>query len=225
MFLDISDVLDDLYGLESALKNPTPHDDYVDDTVDENLHILSLNDEQHVRDKFPRAAASLISRLGKANAKRREKLRFWRFKEEARLVSLSIKGQSEPEEERELGHPQDVHKPDANSAFVNTTIVSSKSSRDLSLIPSTIPSTLLSSIFDESPKVIANPPQREAESETSEDSYQISETSYAVTVNAKEDDTRIRMPKPPSEFYKDENFDCPYCFLHLTNVKTEKEWK
>jgi hypothetical protein len=213
---DITDIIDGFYCLESTLKDPAPHDLSTDEIWDRVPRISSHHDEQHAKNKFPLATSYVIRKLGAANAKRREYLHFLRLRGETRRVDevAPIADEVVPQSK-----PANMSRPTSTS--------DAKSLTKLSAIQSTIPSTELSSIFDVGVIGIdgATEPPQQVESLVEDGSDQISETSYAVTVNAKEGDVRLRMPKPPPPFYYNSPFDCPYCSIRLAHVNTEKDWK
>jgi hypothetical protein len=52
-----------------------------------------------------------------------------------------------------------------------------------------------------------------------------SATSYNVTVSTKDPNGPIRVPKPPNGYYEEEAFECPYCCVLLSDIRTMKAWK
>lgn len=188
-FSTVEDIIDDLFDFASTLQDPAPHDRIVNPLPAKIALAPSHFDIQHASSKFPMAPATLTQRLGEANWSRRSRLTYLKKNQEEKLKQIEKEGIND---ERSMARS----KPTISTAI------------------STMPSTVMQSIFD------GHRPASDSESEISD----ASATSYAVTM-AKGGDGPIRVPKPPPNFYEELPFECPVCFTLLNNIRTGKAWK
>jgi hypothetical protein len=184
LFTDVVETVDILYDLAPALLDPAPHDRIVDPLSKKIPPTDKGFDLRHARDKFPGASKELADRLGTANWFRRGRLNYMREKQNIKLRQIE-------------------------EARIRDQCSVAKSRQTTSTAISTVPSTVLPSIFDHS----------KSDSESN-----ASATSYAVTVT-KGPDGPIRVPRPPEEYYQELPFECPYCYISLANIRTMKSWK
>ena len=211
--LDITHIITCLYKLSITIQNPAPK---------ERLHrIASINvsyfkewDIQHIDEKFCPAADSdfkvaeyLSERLGKANTRRRQLLRYY----EAHHKKIA-KHIDDPSLKR-VSEPTETPKPEPVAPAVkdeNITIP-----RPATVYTTTTDSqTTVPTIKVELTEIVQN--------EQSED--QLSQTSFATSTNYKK--MRIRVPAPPNEFaaFQGMPFECPYCY-NITEIKGRQDWK
>ncbi|KAF8249120.1 hypothetical protein K440DRAFT_599255, partial [Wilcoxina mikolae CBS 423.85] len=74
--LDIANIVTCLYNLSIAIANPAPRD-RLEKCASIDVSHFQQHDIEHVSYKFPEAEEYLIERLGKANTKRRQLLRYY----------------------------------------------------------------------------------------------------------------------------------------------------
>ncbi|KAM7187261.1 hypothetical protein V8F33_011352 [Rhypophila sp. PSN 637] len=73
---DIGHVVDCLLRLSVTIRNPAPHDHFKSRTGSSISSLYEEWDIKHAREKFPKAAGSIVERLGKASAQRRQYLKY-----------------------------------------------------------------------------------------------------------------------------------------------------
>ncbi|KAI5810621.1 hypothetical protein BZA77DRAFT_391361 [Pyronema omphalodes] len=171
-------------------------------------------DINHVRDKYGLAenAQYLIERLGKANTKRRQLLKY-----------------NEQHHDRIAGRRRDVagHPVDADSTAgeepdrqdekgkgVERQDMVGCAEEDYSFGEgSTTMQTIVSTVYEDN--VPSSYEYRERDDDARSETG-FTETSYATSAGPTSSSDKLRVPAPPNG-YSDEPFQCPYCFKIVTN--------
>ena len=215
--LDITHIITCLYKLSIVIQNPAPK---------ERLHkIARINvsyfedwDIKHIKEKFCqepqgdfRVANYLSERLGKANTKRRQLLRYY----EAHHQKIA-KHIDDPSPSKIVHGPTSI--PTPATTTVGSTTVPEDISKDLERRTSLYTTTTDSQTTVPTIKVQLYPAIEDAQGED-----RLSQTSYATSTNNR---MRIRVPPPPDEIeaFDSMPFECPYCFT-ITTVKGRQDWK
>ena len=219
--LDIMHIITCLYKLSITIQNPAPK---------ERLHkIASINvsyfedwDIKHINEKFCpategdfRVAEYLSERLGKANTRRRQLLRYY----EAHHKKIA-KHIDDPSPSKIVRTPTNTPKP------VAPTVTDGGSTRASERVPGGLErrASLYTTTTDSQttvPTIKVELNQAVGNILLNED--QLSQTSYATSTNHR---MRIRVPPPPNEIaaFDDMPFECPYCFT-ITKIKGRQDWK
>jgi hypothetical protein len=201
LFLAIVGAITRLFKLSMVIRNPTPKDRYA------KIAAIKPYDPSydigHVWEKFPvaRTRPWLIERLGMANARRRDFLRY-RKKHRERLG-------------REVEDQPSIHKQDEPRKQVEQQDNTARSQMTRSQqTGSSLGQTKASTYVGSSEKI--------EDSETLSDTGR-SETSYATSVD--EDDVNILcIPPPPKPFDGRLPFECPYCYT-IQSPRSKNAWK
>jgi len=214
ILLDIGDIVTTLYQLSIAIRNPIPRD-RLHKIAAINVSHFEIWDIQHIAHKFPEAPKFLKERLGKANTKRRQIMKYYRkhhdtiaqyetsrAQETADAIELSaINKQSQPVAEKRgfadtEGGPEfgDAKGPDTTSTVLKS-------------------QTTVSAIMP------ATGPTSEAGSNAG-----YSNTSFATSANPQT--SPLHIPPPPNfnTAYDGQEFECPYCF-QLIRVSNLRAWR
>jgi hypothetical protein len=77
ILLDVSEINTDLLRLSKAMRNPAPHERFIN-AISTDTSYFNEHDQRHVADKFPKAAPFLLARLAKALSRRRQ---FFKYRE------------------------------------------------------------------------------------------------------------------------------------------------
>ena len=213
---DITHIITCLYKFSIAIQNPAPK---------ERLHKIELIkvshfedwDIRHIDEKFRpdpqndfKVAEYLTERLGKANTRRRQLLKY--YQAHHKKIAQHIDG---PEPLKGVIERNEL----ANAPKLVTPIVEGGSTRSPDERAVTIPTITKSQTTVSTIQVERT---QAAKIEWGEDD-RLSQTSYATSTNRA---IRIRVPSPPNEIaaFEGEPFECPYCF-HIIKIKTRKGWK
>ena len=215
VMLDITHIITCLYKFSIVIQSPAPK---------KRLHKIALIDVsyftewdiKHIDEKFNsmnaqnfRIAKYLSERLGKANTRRRQLLRYYEAHHEKIAKHIDdpspLKGGTQsgltntpkPVEQTIVTAPTKM--PDLEEAATVHTMTKSQ--------------TTVSTIKDERYQAVVI--------ERSED--QLSQTSYATSTNHR---VRLRVPSPPNSnaAFVGEPFECPYCFT-IIKIKDRQDWK
>ena len=219
LMLDITHIITCLYKFSIAIQSPAPK---------KRLHKIALIDVsyftewdiRHIDEKFSsmngensfRIAKYLSERLGKANTRRRQLLRYYEAHHEK--IAKHIDDPSLLDSGIEGGVSNNIPQP---VVVLNVEGGSIRAPADLeraATVHTTAKSqTTVSTIKDEiyRPVII----------ERNDD--QLSQTSYATSTNHR---MRLRVPSPPNSnaAFVGEPFECPYC-LNITRVRDRQDWK
>lgn len=217
---DVDEGIEDLYELIPDLLDPAPHRRVIDDEWLASASKFQVDfDVRHAQDKYPNASPYLQQRLGHANWLRRA-LRGY--------AETTNRSAADPHYgESEVNRAQSViSKPSIfrDSALGESIYTSSEHDRGgdasgtlAALVQAVIPPSL-------SQQALLHIP---VEIEEFDDCDSLaSATSYAGTITAGEESDGVRsIPRPPEPFYRDEDFQCPYCMVELKGLKSINAWK
>lgn len=164
-----------------------------------------LFDIQHVSEKFPGLPDYLVTRLGKANTRRRQIFEYFKQHHDkiARYVDVA------PEEETEL-----------------SVVTKAKNTQDIEIVTPIGPQVEVQSTSRKSQTTVSVFIERDKSANVDTQSEgAVSQTSYAFS-NADSTAHIIHIPPPPNseEAYDGEPFECPFCFAIIT-VKGQADWK
>ena len=220
--MNIKHIITCLYKFSIAIRNPAPK---------ERLHKIALIDVSfyenwdinHVEEKFHqvdsqnnfRVAKYLIERLGKANTRRRQLLKY--YEAHHKTISRYIDDPLPPAsaiEKNELTNAPKIVAPTLKSGSAGAPENSSGIERAATVYTTTKSQTTVSTIKVEISQVV--------EIEQAEED-RLSQTSYATSINHA---MRIHVPSPPDEdaAYEGKEFQCPYCFK-IIKVRSRQDWK
>ena len=218
---DITHIITCLYKFSIAIRNPVPK---------ERLHKVALIDVsyfehwdiKHIDEKFCpvdpqadfRVAKYLSERLGKANTRRRQLLKYYEahHKKISRYIDGPLPSRSAMERKKL-----------ANALNQMISTIEDDSART----PGNIPDLGRVATFYTSTKsqttvsTIKVDPSQAVEIVRDED--RLSQTSYATSTDRT---MRISIPPPPPEdaAFGGEPFECPYCF-NIIQIRSQKDWK
>lgn len=203
---DIAHIITCLYKLFITIRNPVPRD-MLHKLASIDVSHFEFWDIQHILNKFRLAPDFLIRRLGKANTKRRQLLKYHQQHHDtiARYVDLP------PQDDLE---PLQLRKPKRNYSEIDDPYLKAKG-------PGTVSTTLKSqtTVSTIKPKEV-RPVIHEGGSDAGH-----SQTSYATSI----DSTHVRsihVPPPPGfdVAYDGQPFECPYCFTLIT-LDNMRSWR
>ena len=218
---DITHIIGCLYKFSIAIRNPVPKD---------RLHKIALInvshfeywDIKHIEEKFRlvdpesnfRVAEYLVERLGKANTRRRQLLKY--HEAHHKTIAQYIDSSSLPGA-MELTNASKPVASTMGDGNARAPAVTPDLQRAATVSTTAKSQTTLSTIRGEISQGVGIEPDEEPDEE------QLSLTSFATSVNYK---MRIRVPSPPSEdaAFGGEAFQCPYCF-NIIKTKNRKDWK
>jgi hypothetical protein len=193
---DVVEVITCLLRLSMAIRNPAPHDQFMESGQINTSYFESF-DIGHVLAKFPGAERYLINRLGKAISRRRQYLKY--RDEHHKKLAQGI--------EDVIEAPKPVSEP-IRTEFAPTKAAPTEINPE---------STVASSI----PLVMKAPT---AYIDLDEDVYSedgLSQTSYATSAN---ESTNNRPPPIPKEAQEGKPFECPLCFM-IISIRNSHSWK
>ena len=208
-----SDIIANLYKLSITIRNGNLSQDRLLKSSKIDVLCYEPYDEQHAKNKFPEASEELVERLGKANTRRRQYLRY-RERHHEKLSAPRRNSVVSGQPVTQHLNAQDIE----TRALSGVPFEQKDSERGPSLgvsawrEASTVASTFI-------------PPKTEERLKTDEDTY-----SEIGTVSSYEsstiEDERPRVPPPPQTSEGGRHFECPYCYIicRLTG-KGERERK
>lgn len=209
--LDVNDIVSCLYKLSVAIRNPAPSDRLAKSALIDTSHFVSW-DVRHVTEKYPGAEPSLVNRLGEANAKRRQLLKYMEkhHGKLARKVDVLPKIEEPTKDENDI--PTDVPKVlQPHGGKVEDTQSQPATVR-------TAPSALATTVNTQTTVATF----LEVEDDMAMEDTQ-SETSSATSASTN-DDGALRVPPPPKGAMENEPFECPYCFDMMT-IRSMISWR
>jgi DNA-binding MarR family transcriptional regulator len=176
-----------LFKISMILRNPTPSDRYA---KAESIGIYDCEpDIDYVRHKVPylqwSGAEGLIERLGKANTRRRQFLKYCE-KHRKKLAYVAPTQNSDPEHEDHLASDELPR-----SIFTTSSHIPPSSATEASIY-------------------VENNMFHQAEFENRDFDTQ-SVTSYATSIED-EDEVKLRIPAQPQESFDGKPFECPFCY-------------
>jgi hypothetical protein len=199
--VDITEIVSCLYRLNIALRNPAPRDRFAKSSSIDTSH-FEFWDIQHVSVMFPDANPQLLKRLGEANSKRRQLLKYLQghhFKLSLNIDILQPAGIAEgaeylvTDEKRSIAK---ILKPGANAAP--------------SIVATTVDTQTTVTTFKEA----------EAEHLLTDDKSEVS----SATAGSSSIDGRLHVPSPPKGALDGYPFQCPYCYEMIT-IKGTISWR
>lgn len=214
-FLEITHIITCLYRFSITIQNPTSRDRLLK-CASIDVSYYEFFDIQHVSHKFPKAEKYLVDRLGKANSRRRQLLKYHE-KHHNKLV-------------RYIGHslawPRSALQPNQHEAANEGSELLARTDGDQSAQdlhshhrkgPSTIATTMNTGT------TIATYVEGPSDTiDVDSDTYR-SQTSYATSISG-DAGRKIRIPPPRSDSSFDgKPFECPYCFS-ITIVRGSQAW-
>lgn len=210
-FGEISDTISELYRLSTTIQNPARRD-RLERCSSINVSQYEHWDFQHISNKFPNAEQYLWQRLGKANTKRRQILKYHELYHKTLSVPddniqptispaptfTEEKGQSE-------GHVQhdQVESPEFQEH---------PNSADLTDTTSKYPITISTSLAKD---------QRPIDAQSDTD---ISQTSCAMSSSGTAHTLRVPLPLGWYCAPTGSHFECPHCYL-IVAAETEQRWR
>ena len=218
LMLDITHIITCLYKFSIAIQSPAPK---------KRLHKIALIDVsyftewdiKHIDEKFSstngenfRIAKYLSGRLGKANTRRRQLLKYYEAHHDKIAKHINNPSLLDSGIERgELTNIPVVPAVEGGSIKAPANIPDLEKAATVHTM--TKSQTTVSTIKDEL--------YRPAVIERNED--QLSQTSYATSTNHR---MRLRVPSPPNPnaAFVGEPFECPYCFT-ITKIRDRQDWK
>ena len=206
LVLDTRDIITCLYKFSIAIQNPAPKERLhkiaaIDMSHFESLDIKYIDDKFHTVDPQNnfKVAEYLSRRLGKANTRRRQLLKY--YEDHHKRISQHI---DDTTEGNELINESKPLNSGGGSASVPEEIKQATSIMESH--------TTVSTIKVELRQVV----------DIGKDEDQLSQTSYATSIN---NTIRIRVPPPPDDaVFGDEPFECPYCF-NIIMIRSGEDWK
>ena len=211
LVLDIIHIITCLYKFSIAIQYPAPKERL------DKIELIDVShfegwDIKHIDEMFclvdsqnnPAEARYLIERLGKANTRRRQLLKYY----EAHHQKIC----------RYIDAPLPIRTTELVPAPKPMTPDCSAPASDINPASTTKSGTTLPTVKDEQPH-----PTQPIQPIPPPDDDQVSTTSYATSINHP---IRIRIPGPPDEIaaFEGEPFQCPYCFK-IIEVRGRPDWK
>ena len=205
ILVDIKEIVNCLYELAIAIRNPLPRDRLLKSAEIDVSHFVQW-DVRHVEHKVPRASPELIRLLGRANSRRRQLFKY-RQRHHSKLSHKvdhpSILGASMPVFVTDQASRPDMRQ-DRNEGA--TCVVQSG--------PNTIATTMntqttVATFLETDEEVLVDD--------------QLSETSSAVSEVPDEQST-LQVPAPPKNALDGEPFECPYCF-EMMKISSAIHWR
>jgi hypothetical protein len=215
-FLDISHVITCLYRFSVTLRQPTPRDRFHKYAAIDVSHFEPF-DIQHVRNKFPQAQKYLSERMGKANTRRRQLLRYHKKHHDkiARFIDASPipEGSLVPKGELLVANQRETPLPE-NRATDASPHDQSLSRRGPATIATTLNSQTTVTTFKGQNQYLMDTADVESEAGQSQTTISISGDNGG----------KLSVPPPPHGAALDETpFECPYCYV-IIKVKSTYSW-
>jgi hypothetical protein len=204
--LDINNTVTCLYNLSIAIANPAPRD-RLEKCASIDVSYYYQHDIEHVSHKHPVAEEYLLTRLGKANSKRRQLLQYYERHHKGVAEHLRMPAQA--------NEPHTFDNLDSESLVYSTNQTVATTSTNVPVAGTM--AVAIGRDVDE----IASDVNDGLEDEPDFDTRSV--TSYASSVGNPD---RLRVPPPPNEdgAFEGIPFECPYCFS-LVKVEGQQSWK
>lgn len=195
------------------LRRPAVRDKYIRSvSKDESISCYMTWDQAHVENKFPGTSEVLVRRLGAANTRRRDQLKFWmklrsQSSEEASVVPL------EPKAPRIT-----IPRPRSNAEPAENYDVPALEMTDIAAKSLGVPSKATKQSFS----IVAQSILAVNDTKTSAGRPR---TVYKPSMQGSS--RSLRIPDPPNVPFGRTTFDCPYCFMKLDVQAMHKRqlWK
>jgi len=212
---DITHIITCLYRFSMAMRNATPRDRLHKITSIEVSH-FEYWDIAHIGHKFPMAPSYLIQRLGKANTRRRQLMKYYRGHHGAIARYIN----------RDPPLPLGDRTVERQGVLQSSLALVGEERESGSIINA--PTTIANSIVAKSQTTVSTIKQdafyiHDAVGVGPEpDEDQVSQTSYATSANNQR--IRISPPPDPDAAYNGTPFECPYCF-QIISVRDRRAWR
>lgn len=208
--VDIAHIVTCLFEFSIATKNPAPRDRLEKYSQIPVKH-FEIFDVSHAKHKFPECQEStLIERLGKANTRRRQMLRYYKEHHE-RIV-----GPQEFYVLTSIPKISDGVKTMDNQPLAPKSVLSAPDPDGSKSVVTKISQTTVSTYV-----------QRIIEKTDKHSDTEVSQTSYATSAGGSEATLHLlRVPPPlnPDESLEGDPFQCPYCY-ELVKITSQYAWK
>lgn len=214
-FLEINQVISCLYRFSIAIRNPTPRDRLQKYAAIDVSH-YEFFDIQHASHKFPKAEKYLIDRLGKANSRRRQLLKYHE-KHHRKLAQYINLPPARPWDTPEVLRPNHNGTASGGRGFLDE---NNYGLQDRHFNSRKSPATIATTINTQTTISTYVGPSDIIEVRSDNGR---SQTSYgtSVTVNTV---SKLRVPPPkPDSTFDGKPFECPYCFS-ITIVRGSRSW-
>lgn len=215
LMLDITHIITCFYKFSIAIQNPAPK---------ERLHKIVLIDVsyfehwdiKHVDEKLCpvdpqnnfRVAKYLCERLGKANTRRRQLLKY--YKDHHKTISKYI------------DDPSSLRSAIEANTLTHTSIPTMEDSSPVG-IPGPKRAATIHTMTKSQTTVSTVKVELIQANNIEQDEDQLSQTSFATSADHK---ISIRIPSPPNEVaaFEGKPFECPYCF-NIIKIRNRQDWK
>lgn len=213
-FLEVNQVISCLYRFSIAIRNPTPRDRLQKYAAIDVSH-YEFFDIQHASHKFPKAEKYLIDRLGKANSRRRQLLKYHE-KHHKKLAQYINLPPARPWDTPEVSRPNHNEAASGGRGFLDENYQGLQGRHSNSRKgPATIATTANTQTTI---STYVGPSDNEVGSDDGQ-----SQTSYATSVTVGTA-SKLRVPPPkPDSTFSGKPFECPYCFS-ITILRDSRSW-
>lgn len=208
---DITHVITCLYKFSITIQNPAPRDRLAKCSSIPVSHFEEF-DIRHLSHKFPDAQRYLIERLGKANTKRRQLLKYYEMHHEkiAGHYGAQIDGPlPDPVLRAATGNDLDGGLGGTAEAIERPT-------------PSEGPATIATRPTQTTVSVYVAPDVSHANAYSETDDQ--SQTSYASSTSGGPANLQVPLPPKQESAFDGEPFQCPFCFV-IISVSGRQSWK
>jgi len=209
---DITHIITCLYRFSMATRSAAPRDRLHKITSIEVTH-FEYWDIAHIKHKFPTAPSYLIERLGKANTRRRQLMKYYREHHDtiARYIDLPLASDGRTVEHKgalksSLGKQAQAGAERESGSITNAPTILSMDAKS-----QTTMSTIKQGAFNIHDVVSVE-----------RDEDQLSQTSYATSANHQR--ARIAPPPNPDAAYNGTRFECPY-FFQIISIQGRHAWR
>ncbi|KAL8657717.1 MAG: hypothetical protein Q9226_001640 [Calogaya cf. arnoldii] len=201
----IFEYIGSLYKLLKNLRRTTVHEKYIRSASKESdASHFAIADQRHIEDKFPIASKVLVRRLGLANTRRRQQLKYW---EEHHAIPGQDLSSALYSKQSGLGSGE-------NGVSKSTT----KASHD-----GQIPSSSVSTPSKASHQSLTTV----AQSLLQDDASLSGQRNTVYAPSQPERSSNLRVPNVPNVPADQASFECPYCHaqLNTSDMKQRVLWK
>lgn len=210
LYLIVIETITSLFRLSIFIRKSTRGSKFAKSSAEKNYE--TLPDILHVRDRFPFAASNptLVERLGKANAQRRQ----WLSYKQRHRNKLGTLGATEEPTGSQYLHSTPESVKQSKDKHLEGHAGASTTSRGIRSAITALSSTEASSFYEQSRECRENEENSEAE---------VSETTYNESQRSVSEQGMTYVPQPPRESENENPFECPYCFTILT-ISSRTQW-
>jgi hypothetical protein len=211
---DITHVITCLYEFSITIRNPAPRDRLEKCSSIDVSHFEPF-DIQHVSHKFPSAEMYLVERLGKANTRRRQLLRYHE-KHHHKIAHQPVNNAIPTSLPALLGDKKKNYQEDVAQGVENATAEA--------LVQLKGPGTVTTARKTQTTVSTYVPREQDTQLDACSDTDH-SETSYASSANPAGGRHLIQVPPPPDQdnAFDRKPFECPYCYA-IISVSGAKSW-